>query len=287
MSSNKSIKEFKENGYTIIKNFLNPKEIKNIKMQMNDVLSTQLSYHRIKFGKKMSVDDKYFLLKNKKPKLKSHFWDIMRISESLNSIVYSKKNTNLIKKILKSETILATNVRLQTDSKKEKGNLPLHQELNNISNESVLLWCPLVKVNKKTGGLCLIPKSHIHGHLNYTDSEIPAHFHRIGLIDKLLKGKEKIKYNNKIIESLFDKKNLLFPCLNPTDAILFGTFVFHGSTNYKSNGVRWVVAANYHKPNKIPYLLKEDFKSDKNKNYRLEMNRPMRIPYKVDYNKII
>ena len=92
MSSNKSIKEFKENGYTIIKNFLNPKEIKNIKMQMNDVLSTQLSYHRIKFGKKMSVDDKYFLLKNKKPKLKSHFWDIMRISESLNSIVYSKKN---------------------------------------------------------------------------------------------------------------------------------------------------------------------------------------------------
>ena len=209
------------------------------------------------------------------------------MSDALNSIIYSDKIIKTIKKLLNSRTVIGTNIRFQTDSLAEKNNLPLHQELNNISNDSALLWCPLVNVSQKIGGLCVIPKSHKYGHLNYRDSKLAAGSHRVGLIDSILNGSEKLSYKNKIVESLFQKKNLLFPKLSPRDAIIFSTFLFHGSTHYKNKGVRWVMVANYHKPNKIPYILNENFKSDKNKNYRLEMNRPMRIPYNVNYNEII
>ena len=287
MITKKQINEFLDNGFIIVRKLLKKKDIKNMLSQMDDILTTQLRYNKIKYSKKQSVDDKYFLLKKKKPILKSHFWDGVRITDSLNNIAYSQRIIKLIKKLLNVKTVFATNIRLQTDHKMEQGNLALHQELNNISTDSALVWCPFVKVNKKTGGLCIIPSSHKFGHLFYKDSKIPAHFHTVGIVDKMLKGLEKVNYKNKIVQKLFNKKNLYFPNVNPGDVVIFNNFLFHGSTHYIGKGIRWVLTLNYHKINKTPYILDENFKSDKNKKYRLEMNRPMRIPYNVNYNTII
>tara|TARA_Y100001970_G_C14244191_1_gene866928 strand:+ start:2719 stop:3579 length:861 start_codon:yes stop_codon:yes gene_type:complete len=278
------IKKFNDQGYIIIKNLVGKREIKKIYSQMNTTLNTILDYNKIKFSKNLSLDKKYFLLKRKIPVLKSHFYDSIRIMDALNNVIYSPKIVSKIKKLLNTKTVFITNHRLRTDSKIEKANLAMHQELNNISTESALVFCPFVEVSKKIGGLCVIPKSHIHGHIEYNNTKVPAEKRDNGFINKILKGKDKKNYKNEIIKNLFDKDKLVFPHLYPGDAVIFKSMLFHGSTNYKKNGLRWTLIANYHKVNKTPYILKKDFKPDKI--YKTELGMPMRIPYNVNYNKI-
>ena len=65
MINKKRIIEFNKNGFIIIKNFVKKKEIKKIFDQMDNVLNTIFKFNKIKFNKKMSIDEKYFLLKKK------------------------------------------------------------------------------------------------------------------------------------------------------------------------------------------------------------------------------
>ena len=64
----------------------------------------------------------------------------------------------------------------------------------------------IIKLSKKTGSLCLIPGSHKFGHLIYKSSKIPAEKHKIGLVDKIIKGGEKTNYGNDLVKQLFNKK---------------------------------------------------------------------------------
>ena len=149
MINKKNIKEFDSNGFTIVRNFLKKKEINNVFSQLNYVLDIILKYNKIRYDKKISIEDKYFLLKKKKPILKSHFYDSIRILDSFNNIVFSKKIIGSIKKLLKTNVIFVTNYRLRTDHKLESANLALHQELNNISSDVILKSFYLKKTFKK------------------------------------------------------------------------------------------------------------------------------------------
>jgi len=282
MIKKKHIDQFNENGFVIIKNLITKKEIEKIFFQMNETIENILNYNNIKYSKTLTLDQKYFLLKRKKPKLKSHFYDSIRILDSFNNIVYSNKIVKVIKKLLNVKTLFVTNHRLRTDHKNEKANLSLHQELNNISTESALIFCPFVKVNKKTGSICVIPKSHKFGHIEFNNSKIPAEDYTNGKVEKILKNKEKNNYKNKFIENFFTKKNIFFPSLNPGDALIFKSMLFHGSTSNRAKGIRWTLLGNYHLVNKTPYILKENFKAG-----GMELGIPMRIPYKENLNKIL
>ena len=282
MITKNQIKSFHEEGYIVIKKLVSKKDIKKIFFQMNYILDTILKYNKINYNPISSVDEKYFLLKKKKPKLKSHFYDSIRVTDSLNNIVYSDKITKIIKKLLNTKTLFVTNHRLRTDHKKEKANLSLHQELNNISTESALIFCPFVKVNKKTGSICIIPRSHKHGHLEFNNSKIAAESYTNGKVDKILKNLEKNNYKNKIVASYFKKKNIFFPNLNAGDTLIFKSMLFHGSTNYSKKGIRWTLLGNYHLVEKTPYILNNTFKHG-----GVELGIPMRIPYSKNLNKIL
>ena len=262
MITKKHIKEFHDNGFIVIRKFLRKKDINNIFSQMDDVLSAIFKYNKIKYSKKLSFDDKYFLLNKKKPILKAHFYDSIRILDSFSNMVFSKRLIELIKKLLNERTIFVTNYRLLTDHKLEPRHLGcLHQELNKISSESALVWCPLVKVNKKLGGLCVIPGSHKFGHLLFRNSKYPVGtYSKTGDVKKILKDQDKINYRNKIVQKFFDKKNLYFPNLNPGDAVIHNMFTFHAATNHVGKGIRWTLSSNYHKISKTPYILHENFK---------------------------
>ena len=79
MITKKHIKEFNNNGILVIKNFIKQKQIKRVLKHMDFVLNTILEYNKINFKKNSSIEQKYFLLKKKKPKLKSHFYDSIKI----------------------------------------------------------------------------------------------------------------------------------------------------------------------------------------------------------------
>mgnify|MGYP000731155712 CR=1 FL=1 len=99
----------------------------------------------------------------------------------------------IVKKLLNRKTVFVFGQSLALDHKNDYHHLPLHQELNDISNDCAVIWCPLIKLSKKTGSLCLIPGSHKFGHLIYKRSKIPAEKHKIGLVDKIIKGEWQAK----------------------------------------------------------------------------------------------
>lgn len=271
MINKKKIKQFNENGFIIIKNLLKKKDINNIFFQLDEVLTTILEYKKIKYNKNASVDKKYLLLQKYEPVLKSHFYNSISILDSLNSIVFSKDILITIKKLLNRKTIFVRGQRLRLDHKDDPHNLPLHQELGNISNDLAVLWCPLIKMKKCP--LCVIPGSHKDGHLIYKDSDVPAENHKVGIVEKILKDKENKDYKNQKVKKLFNKKNLFFPILNPGDGLIFKTFLFHGSLPYKGKGLRWSFLSSFHPIDKTPYLVNQNYKK-------------MFIPYSANYNKI-
>ncbi len=271
MITNKLISKFDKNGFIIIRNFIDKKNINNIFDQLNKTLNHILKKNDIKFNSEDTIEKKYIILKKKNPILKSHFYDSIKLLDATNRIVFSSKVINTMKKLLKKKVIFVRGQRLRLDHKSDPYNLPLHQELNNISNDFGLLWMPLVKVNQKSGSLCIIPRSHKFGHLLYTDSKLTAEKHRVGIVKNILKNKKELNYKNPIVDKLFKKENLYFPSLNPGDALIFKTFIFHGSTPYIGKGLRWTLLSSFHPIDTVPYIVDEKMKS-------------FAIPYESDYN---
>ena len=268
----KYLKELNTKGFTIFRNLISKSEIKLIYSQLESMIDTSIDNNKASIKKKSTFDKKYLKLKKTNPNLKSHFYDMMPYLDCVNTIVSSKKILNIVKFLLKSKTVLINSQRIRLDHKGDQNHLPLHQELNNISNDFILLWVPLVDVNKKTGTLCLVPGSHKYGHLIYKDSTKAAEYHRVGIINKIMKGKEKVDYQNSIVKKFFNKKNIYHANLKAGDAIFFTTYLFHGSTPHVAKKIRWTLLSSFHRVDKTPYL-----KNGKN---------TLRIPYNVDYNKL-
>ena len=270
----KNIKDLNKDGFTVIKNFIKKKNIKDIFNQLDEILTFILKKNKIYVKKNATLDEKYLLIIKKKYKLKSHFYDAIKYLDSINSAIFSDETLNSFKKILRKKNILITGQRIRLDHKLDRHHLPLHQELNNISYDFVNLWCPLIKTNKKTGSLCVLPGSHKYKHLRYKDSNLEAVKHKIGIVDKILNNKEKTNYQNVIVKKIFKKENIFFPDLNPGDALIFKTFTFHGSTPYIGKGIRWTLLATFHPYDKIPYLTNSSIKN-------------FRMPYNINYNNFI
>jgi hypothetical protein len=272
MISKKDIKNLNKNGFIVIKNFIKKKNINNIFQQLDEILTFILKKNKIYVSKDTSLDEKYLTIIKKKYKLKSHFYDAIKYLESVNSVIFSNRTLETFKKFFNNKNILITGQRLRLDHALDRHHLPLHQELNNISYDFLNLWCPLIKVNKGTGSLCVLPGSHKYKHVIYKDSHLEAVRHKVGIVENILNGQEKEDYHNKIIKNIFKKNNIYFPDLNPGDALIFKTFTFHGSTPFMGKGIRWTLLATFHPYNTIPYLTNENFKD-------------IRIPYNINYNK--
>ena len=270
--NSKYLKEFNTKGFTIVRNLISKSEINFIYSQLESMIDTSIKSNKVPIKKRATFDKKYLKLKKVNPNLKSHFYNMLPYLDCVNTIASSKKILNIVKFLLKSETVFINGQRIRLDHKEDKNHLPLHQELNNISNDFVLLWVPLVDVNKKIGTLCLIPGSHKYGHLIYKDSTKPAVDHKVGIIDKIMKDKEKVNYKNSIVKKLFSKKNIFHANLKAGDAIFFTTYLFHGSTPHVAKKIRWTLISCFHRMDKTPYL-----KNEKNQ---------LRIPYNADYNKL-
>ena len=270
--NSKHLKEFNNEGFTIFRNLLSKSEINLIYSQLDRMIDTIIKYHKLPIKKNITLNKKYLMLKKTNPSLKSRFYDMMQYLDCVSTIVSSKKILNIVKFLLESKTVFITGQRIRLDHKDDKNHLPLHQELNNISNDFVLMWVPLVDVSRKTGTLCCIPESHKYGHLIYKDSKKAAMHHKVGIIDKIMKNKEKVDYANSIVKKLFDKKNIYHANLKAGDAIFFTTYLFHGSTPHVAKNIRWTLLSSFHRMDKTAYL----------KNEKSQLH----IPYNVDYNKL-
>ncbi len=259
--SKKDVNKFNEYGYIIIKKFLKQKEIKRIFNQMDEMIDIPIKSLSEKQFK--TFDQKYLFLLRKNKILKSHFYDLTKLLEGIVNLAVSKKFVDIGKQLLKSNTIIVDTPQIRADHKSDKRFLPQHQELNQISKDVINFWVPLVNVNKKGGGIFLRPKSHKLGHLKFKNSDMSATSDskkRQKTVDKIFSSKKLKKYKS------------IYPTLKAGDAVIFHTFIFHGTTPNKLNRVRWTYVSRFNSIKKTPYLKK--------------VKSTLRIPYDVDYNKI-
>jgi len=263
MLTKKLYREFWENGYVVIPNLLLKKEINEIFFQLNDMINQSLQGQKDKILKLNNIDQKYLYLKKNNPKLKSHFYDLTRCCDSFVTLAGSKKLLKYAKFFLNSKTIFVSGWQIRADHPKERLNLPEHQELNQLSKDVVTCWIPLVDVEKKSGGLYFRPKSHKLGHVKYKNSNLSA----------TTAGKERAK----ILEKLFNQPELkkfksIDAKLKAGDAVMFHTFLFHGTHPNLINRIRWSYITRYNSIKSAPYL------KDK--------HAPFNISYDTDYNLI-
>ena len=135
--------------------------------------------------------------------------------------------------------------------------------MNQFSKDVITFWVPLVNINKKTGGISFRPKTHKLGHVKYKNSNMSATDagqERQEIVDKLFKNKNLRKFKS------------IAPSLNAGDAVIFHSFIFHGTRANSNNKIRWTYISRYNSIKTTPYLKEE--------------NASLKISYKANYNLI-
>lgn len=262
MNTKNICKNFKKNGFVVLRDFISKPQLKKIFFQLNQLIDIPLGSINTSPKKGLTLDEKYLLLKKENPKLKSNFYDTITYLDSINSISNSKKVTNIAKTILKEKTVFVGSSQIRVDHHKDPYYLPQHQELGQMSTKLVLFYMPLVNLNKKTGGLYIRPKTHELGFVPFKgyDKEAKAAGHgRQKIIEKLFNKPELKKYKSRYIK------------LNAGDAVIFHNYLFHGTLpNLDKKKCRWVYLTRFNSINKTPFIK--------------DSNNPLAIPYTADYS---
>ena len=222
------VNDIRENGYCIIEDYYSNSEIESILSEIDAVMSQVAIMKHMK-----NIDEKYFFLKKHHPVLKSRCYDMFSYTTSLNRFINKQVVTDIAQSLYKSP-VLINNVQIRVDDSSLDRDLPLHQELNQMSLFNLTVWVPLVDVlEKSSGGIQVIPKSHKAGLLKHT---MVNNYSAVDN-DELLKLEEPKRVQVK-----------------KGDAILFHPYLVHGSLPNKSGNIRWTSIARFNELSHINYL---------------------------------
>ena len=251
------IKSINENGYCIIKDFLDKKKLKYIK----DSLLSTLNY--IHSDKEKNLQKKYYTVKKLYPKLKSHFYDIAPRDINLLQILHSPDVVDIAKDFFKSDVIFSGRPAIHVHDDKNDKLLQPHQETNQISRDNILLWSPLYDSNEEQGGMVIYKDSHKHGYFEHK-LEHP----------KLGKKSWTNEYTHVDPEIVKRFKKIKIK-VKAGSAILMHSAVLHTGYPTKKKGfVRIVITERFNPLKNIPFLK--------------DPNAPLKIPFtNIDYNKIV
>jgi len=230
---NSLIEFYEKNGYLLIKNFFDANTILNIKEEAVFYFENQFK----KYNLQGSVEEKMFELFNLDFETFTNCGKhIQQGSIALHSLCVNQKLIHLLKDIgIKSPSIATRPVLFFNNQKLAKQKIyyktPQHQDWNSIrgSSDSVVIWIPLMNVNKEDGALRVVPESHNKGSLM---SEIVGGF---GCVSQ---------YNN---------KDFIDIPMQIGDILIFSTFLVHESGEITNNNIRWSCSFRYNN------LLDDDF----------------------------
>ena len=237
MPNNKFIKSLQDNGYVVVPNVINVKEIKYIKEEIKIVLKEafkSLNFKNIDINEYNDIDKLYTFLKHNSPALKRHCYDILGKLALLYDAVTKPIIKNIAKKYLNGSLIInSTQLRIDDDS--DDRVLPWHQELEQMSLITLNVWMPLININNKTGGMAIIPESHKKG--------VQRHY-----LNK--------KYSNyySLPKRCIDKDKIIALSLNKGDAIIFNSLLYHKSVKNAGKKIRWTIISRYNQLSTMPYI---------------------------------
>jgi len=217
---NNYLDKFNKDGFVVIKNILNKREIDDYLKELK-----KLSEILIKNYKSPYVN----LTKDKKVNTAHNLNKIFPRSKFIK-IAKIKIFNELLKKIFNEKPILRN---LEIFAKPENTGMktPFHQDnfYWNIKNKkAVNVWVALDKADKKNGGLIYLAGSHKLGLINHSLSNAPGSSQEINLNKMNLK-----KYKS------------ISPKLNAGDCILHDCEVIHGSNKNITNRKRRAITLSF------------------------------------------
>lgn len=212
--------EFKNNGIIIIKNFFSYKRINKLRKHAEEVFKKQhihFGYHD-SFEQNMIrlFDEQFEVFTNCGKTIQQGLWDLYSVA------VDPKIKTKLLHLGLEIPSMCTRPVLYFNHPKLAKEKVyyktPPHQDWSSMqsSMNSVVVWVPLIDVDKDNGAVIFYPKTHKLGPLPYNENggfagvDIPT-----------------------------DADKPIQPNLNIGDIAIFSTLLIHESGDILNNSIRW------------------------------------------------
>lgn len=224
------LKKFKENGYLILDNFFPKKDIEIVLKDAKNVFLRQ--FIKMQYISECVLDDlseeqfNNFLYRLFEEDLEclANCGKQAQHLISLHSLSLNAKIIELLIEIgLKFPNISTRPVLYFNHPKLAKQKVfhkvDAHQDWRSMqgSLNSVVIWIPLIDINKNLGALEILPKSHLNGLRT----------------DHMENGFGMVLLNND------EEKKLLSIELNVGDALIFSSFLVHQSGNNITDKPRW------------------------------------------------
>lgn len=227
---NKDLEFYNKNGYLLLKDFFLRDEIDLILKEAKSVFIRQFKEKQyISDNISNELDEKLFnqllfKLFNDDFECLSNSGKQIQHLISLHSLSLSEKVIKLIKKFGLKTPIVSTRPVLffnhpKLSTQRIYHTVDAHQDWRSMqgSLNSVVLWIPLINIDKNIGALEILPGSHLNG-LRAKDLE-----NGFGFIEL----KEEEKNHLQTVE------------VNVGDALIFSSFLIHQSGKNISNSPRW------------------------------------------------
>ena len=211
--------EYFENGYLLLKGFLEKEIVEKILQDAKSIFQLQFDY--------LNLDSNFN--ENLKTLFKNHFQVFIDCGKqiqhliSLHKLSLDDKILTLINTLGLEKPNISTRPVLyfnHSDLAKEKSyhTVDAHQDWRSMQSslDSLVIWIPLMNIDKSLGALQIIPKSHLFG---LKTNEVVNGF---GMVDSDI-------YDNQFIDVE----------VNQGDILVFSSFLIHRSGNNLSDQPRW------------------------------------------------
>lgn len=235
-----NLNEYKKNGYVLLRDFIDVKEIDAIRQEAKDIFTIQLK--RLGIVSKDNLTEAEFE-KGLYELFKKDFQLLMYCGKqlqhmiSLHRLSLSEKIVSTLKELGLSHPIINVRPVIFFNSprlgKKEVDHTkPAHQDFRTTqgSIDSVVVWMPLIDIPKELGALEIIPGSHMNGLMQY---EVNDAYHTLK------------NTNEKDFISVEVKKG---------DALFFSTLLVHQSGQNTSDAIRWSCHFRYNNINDPTFI---------------------------------
>ncbi len=204
-------------GYIVIKNFFNPSYIKKVRRKAQKIFQIQFDY----FGYNESFDSNMIKLFNEQQEIFINCGKLIQtgLIELYQLAVNRKLITELKKTGIKHPNLCTRPVLFFNHPELAKEEIyyktPPHQDWPSMlsSSDSVVVWIPLVDVDKNNGSIIIWPNSHSAGVLPFNINGGFAQVEPIG---------EGLRLD-----------------LQVGDIVIFSTFLVHSSGDIINNTIRW------------------------------------------------
>ena len=221
MVKKNALKNYKINGFVVLKKIFSKKEISKILLELEiikNLLKTKKDkkfYHKTKNGKINTIHNVQEFYKDNK----------------IESLIKKKKLLIMIKNIL-GKSFKVRNIEFFLKPKKTGMSSPFHQDnfyWNIIdANKAINVWIACSPSSKLNGGLCYLEQSNKLGTINHEVSDAKGSSQQISKV---------------VLDNLNFKKK--FPSIKTGDCLLHHPEVIHGSYQNKSKFDRIGMAISF------------------------------------------